>query len=59
MMIDSRFKCFNSLLNLSRIISPHSKNSSPKFFFFKKNIKHVICSNKNKSIRINKRLSLF
>ncbi|KAF6134895.1 hypothetical protein GIB67_002296 [Kingdonia uniflora] len=36
MMIDSRFECFNSLLNLSRITSPHSKNSSPKKRFSKK-----------------------
>ncbi|KAF6152154.1 hypothetical protein GIB67_005800 [Kingdonia uniflora] len=35
MMIDSRFEYFNSLLNLSRTISPHSKNSSPKKRFSK------------------------
>ncbi|KAF6158068.1 hypothetical protein GIB67_014862 [Kingdonia uniflora] len=37
MMIDSRLECFNYLLNLSRIISPHSKNLSPiKIKVFKK-----------------------
>ncbi|KAF6165701.1 hypothetical protein GIB67_012598 [Kingdonia uniflora] len=52
MMIDSRFEYFNSLLNLSRIISPHSKKTSPRKIGFSKNRNHDLCSNRNKCIRI-------